>query len=94
MGKAKKNERKVHTNHHDNPRHKGSGIIRRSHSQTASKKLGSSKLHPLRAGSKATARPRVLFTKFDHVLCVGEGVYIPFRLSFSDVRAPFGNCTL
>ena len=76
MGKAKKRERKVHTNHHDRPRHRSTGIVRRSHSQTVSKKPGSSKLQAARPGAKAVARARVPFSNFDHVLCVGEGMCV------------------
>jgi hypothetical protein len=83
MGKAKRKERKVHNNHHDKPRNKSNGIVRRSHSQTGLKKPGSSKLQAPRVVAKAMARPRLPFNESDRVLCVGEGASIAFSSSSS-----------
>jgi hypothetical protein len=89
MGKAKRMVRKVHTNHHDNPRHKSNGIVRRSHSLTVSKKSSSSKLQAQQAAAKAVARPRVPFNESDRVLCIGEGASIAFLLLSSRCAQSF-----
>jgi hypothetical protein len=89
MGKTKRNERKLHTNHHDNPRRKSIGIVRRNRSQTVSKKPGLLKIQGPRVAAKAEARPRVPFIESDHVLCVGEGASIVFSLSWHQICVVF-----
>lgn len=90
MGKAKRKGQTVHSSHHDNPRRKSSNIVRRSHSQTASKKPGAAKLQAPYATARAVTRPRVPFNESDRVLCIGEGAS---RSEISVVRPLAGTRT-
>ena len=82
MGKTRKKERKLHTNHHDSPASKTKKIVRRNHSQVVPKKSASAPRGPPR-GLSVRARYRVPFVKHDHILCVGEGAFSVLFLTVS-----------